>query len=428
LRIWLIHIAERPPTDPGTRPFRYHLLARELLARGHTVTQWVPTLVHATKAFRAPEHRRLDVQPGWEVQLVHAGRYRRHVGLARLMFYRRLAKRFGELARAMEPPDLIVCGLPEAGLCLAAAEHARRVGAAVVIDVQDVWPDALLSILPSWARPLARWSTRPIVRATRRAIAAADALTAVSATYLAWGRAFAPDGRRVPDRFFPLAIEPPRLDETGLSEARARLREAGVRPDLPTACYVGILGETNDLATVIDACRLLESRGARPLQLVICGDGPRAAALRERAQGLRHCHFLGWSDGARMAAAMGMSSIGLATYRAGAAQSIPNKPLEYLAHGLAVVNSLPGELAAILEGAGAGVQYRPGDASGLADLLDRLAREDAARREMQARARALYREQFDSTRVYRDMAAWLEQVLATSVDGRTAPRSGRDGR
>jgi glycosyltransferase involved in cell wall biosynthesis len=410
VHVWLAHIAEPPPTDPGTRPFRYALLARALRRRGHTVLQWAPTFVHGTKQYRAREDRLLPVAPGHEVQLVHAGGYRRHIGVQRFLFYRRLARRIRELAPRHRRPDLVVVGLPDAAVCRALLDIAGGHDAKAVIDVQDLWPDLFLSVLPQPLRPLAKPLLRPLERLNADAVRRAHGLTAVSKSYLAWGRAFAPGGDRGRDRAFPLAIERPVPDPEAMARERAGLLARGVDPSRLTAVFVGIVSHVSDLKTVLEAWRRLPGEGAPPVQLLICGDGPKRAEFEAMAEGLPHCHFLGWCGADRMAAAMGMASIGLAPYRAGALQSIPNKPLEYLAHGLVVLSTLPGELAAVLKESGCGLTYPAGEPETLARIVADLARNDARREGMRARARTTFAERFEARQVYDAMGAWLEGI------------------
>lgn len=410
MRVWTVHIGESPPTESGGRPFRYTLLARALRARGHELVQWYPTFAHLTKTWRAGEDRLLEVEPGWQVRLVHAGGYRRHVGLARLLFYRRLARRLRELAPAHEAPDLIVAGLPAPEVCEAVIDIAAACGARTVIDVQDLWPDIYLTLLPGPLRPLARPLLVPLQRRNRRIFTRADAITGVSRSYMEWGRRFAPGREGRLDRAFPLAVEPWRPEPAAMAAAQEMLRARGVDPDLFTACFLGLFTRTIDMETVLDALRLLERQDGPPVQLLLCGDGPMGGAFRARAEGLRHVRFLGWSDATTMAAVMGLASVGLAAYGRLAIQSIPNKPLEYLGNGLVLVSSLPGEMAQIVEETGCGLSYRPGDAAGLAAVLARLRDDPGLVAAMRARAAAAFEERFAAATVYEAMAIRLEQV------------------
>ncbi|MDX6752458.1 glycosyltransferase [Geminicoccaceae bacterium 1502E] len=410
MRVWTVHIGETPPTESGGRPFRYTLLARALRARGHELVQWYPTFAHLTKTWRAGEDQLLEVEPGWQVRLVHAGGYRRHVGLARLLFYRRLARRIRELAPAHAAPDLILAGLPAPEVCEAVVDIAAASGARAVIDVQDLWPDIYLTLLPERLRPLARPLLAPLQRRNRRVFAGADAVSGVSQGYMEWGRGFAPGREGRIDRAFPLAVDPYRPEPAALAAAEAKLLGRGVDPSLFTACFLGLFTRTIDMETVLDALRLLEERGGPPVQLLLCGDGPMGEAFRARAQGLRHVHFLGWSDATTMAAVTGMASVGLAAYGRLAIQSIPNKPLEYLGSDLALLSSLPGEMARIVEETGCGFSYRPGDAAALAGLLARLRDEPALLAAVRARAAAAFEERFAARAVYQAMASWLEEV------------------
>lgn len=423
MRVWTVHIGEPTPLEDTGRPFRYTLLARALRARGHELVQWYPTFAHLTKTWRAQEDRLEEVEPGWQVQLVHAGGYRRHVGLARLRFYRRLARRFRELAPGHLAPDLIVAGMPAPEVCEAVVDVAGSCGARTMIDVQDLWPDIYLTLLPGALRPLARPLLAPLERRNRRIFTRADSISGVSQGYMEWGRGFAPQRQGSLDRAFPLAIEPFRPAPAALAAAEESLRARGVDFSLFTACFLGLFTRTIDMPTVLDAQRLLEARGGPPVQLLLCGDGPMGEAFRARARGLRHVHFLGWSDAATMAAVTRIASVGLAAYGRLAIQSIPNKPLEYLGSGLALLSSLPGEMARIVEETGCGFSYRSGDAEALAGLLARLRDEPALLAAIRERAARTFEERFAAGSVYEAMAEHLEKVAGAAPAGACSRRA-----
>ena len=113
---------------------------------------------------------------------------------------------------------------------------------------------------------------------------------------------------------------------------------------------------------------------------------------------------------------MDIASVGLAPYGWTALQSIPNKPLEYLAHGLALLSSLAGELAGIVAATGCGFTYAPGDVRTLKGHLARIAGDPGLRAGLRQRARATAAALFDPARVYADIAAHLEAIWRSSDD------------
>ena len=83
MKVWLIHLGELLPIDGKVRLFRYGILAEMLAERGHSVTRWAPTFIHATKNQRFTHGQTVDVNEKYRIELLYAQGYRRHVSLAR---------------------------------------------------------------------------------------------------------------------------------------------------------------------------------------------------------------------------------------------------------------------------------------------------------------------------------------------------------
>src|SRR5260370_7964074 len=109
------------------------------------------------------------------------------------------------------------------------------------------------------------------------------------------------------------------------------------------------------------------------MQFVLSGSGERELEWKKQAGELRNVIFTGWVDSARIACLGQLASIGLAAYSPSAPQGLPNKLFEYMAYGLPVVSSLPGEAEAFLGESRCGITYKAGDAESLVDALLSLA-------------------------------------------------------
>jgi glycosyltransferase involved in cell wall biosynthesis len=234
----------------------------------------------------------------------------------------------------------------------------------------------------------------------RRACRGAAFLTAVSDTYLAWGLKHARRQSTDKDAVFPLGYEPPKLDEQELEGQCAVLARRGVDLTRPVCFFAGGLERHHDLVTVINAAFMLQKRGLGDVQFVICGDGSYMPMLRDRARKLPNVHLLGWVDAPTLQAVALRSVIGLCAYSRGALMSIGNKPYEYMAGGLAIVSSLPGELADLLEKYECGLSYRAGDAGSLAECLAKLLSAPRDLRRMRENARRAWSTHYCSRDVY----------------------------
>lgn len=411
MRAWIVDATEPLPIDAGERLWRCGMLCEALVTRGHEVQWWSSTFHHVRKVHRYSSAQTLTLRPGVTIRLIYAPGYRRNLSLARIRHNRAIAEAFAVEAARTPAPDIAFCTMPTPELAEKGVELGARKGFPVIVDVNDLWPDSYLGIMPWPFRWPARLALIPEFRRMSRICRGAGALTAVSETYLAWALSYAMRSRSAHDRVFPLAYPAP---PAGLAaEPRSRVTEVLKQYRIPEgrilATFVGTFGSTYDLETVVEAARILEQRGAE-VQIVLAGDGEKAASLRARATGLSNVTFAGWLDHAAIQALLASSAIGLAVYTASAPQSMPNKPFEYMAAGVALVSSLNGELQNLLESEHIGLYYRAGDAESLAGVIAALCGGVERRMTMGANSYRIFAERFRGEVVYPALARHLEAV------------------
>lgn len=410
MNIWLLHVGEELPVDENPRLFRYGHLAEALADRGHYVLRWAPTFQHARKKQRFNWDALIEVRPGYHIQFVHTAGYNRNVSWGRFRSYQQLAKHFARLAPTHKRPDLIVSGVPSPQWCNAALEFAAPRSVPVVVDVRDLWPDIFLTAAPSFLRPAVRPLLSSLFAQSQSICQRAAAITAVSQSYLDWGLKNADRQATAADRVFTLGYQPHDLSDDQLALKTGWLRAAGVDPQKTIACFFGLFEKSYDLSTVLGAARALQVAGDDRLQFVICGQGSKQASVIREASELDNVVLPGWVDPATIAALMRLSRIGLAAYTPDALQSLPNKPFEYMAGRLAVVSSLPGELAQLLDQHRCGMTYRPGDSRALADCLAQLADNPAELRDLRNNAYQSFDTHYRSRSIVEQMAEHLESV------------------
>ena len=182
----------------------------------------------------------------------------------------------------------------------------------------------------------------------------------------------------------------------------------------PYVLFVGRFVEKKGARDLIAAMRTLRDRGA-PVRLVLVGDGPLAAALREQAAGLSGVTFLGWQSNdevrrlMRRALAVCVPSV---TARDGDAEGLPSVIFEAMAEGVPVVGSRHAGIAEAIEHERTGLLVPPGDPAALAAAIARLAAAPEERRQLGDMARRVAADRFDAVRQSRR----LEQVLLRVVD------------
>jgi glycosyltransferase involved in cell wall biosynthesis len=415
MRVWLLHIGEDLPVDGAVRQFRYGYLAEALAERGHHVVRWSPTFRHNTKRHRFFDERRVEITPRYTIQFVHSPGYRRTTSIARLRTYQILSRRFRRLARFATPPDVIVAAIPSLEWAVASVDYGRARGVPVIVDVRDLWPDVFPSSLPFGAQSIGRLLLAPYQRMARHACRSAATLAAVSESYLNWGLRHAGRQRTVRDHVLPLGFEPTRVEVAESQQCQEALRARGIEADRPVCLFAGGFERHHEVEVIIEAARRLTATGRGDVQFVLCGDGSKMAAIRRQAEGAANVHLMGLVDATTLQALASISVVGLCAYSPGALMSLGNKPFEYMAGRLAIVSSLPGELADLLRRHDCGVIYRAGDACSLAGCLARLLDDPDRLEVMRENAYQAWSKNYRTTQLYPQFAAHLEAMTATAT-------------
>jgi len=432
LTVWLVNPFDDIPGE-GIPPLRYWSLARVLVARGHDVTWWTATWSHRRKAIRtAPLGIRED--EGFAVRLVATRPYDKNVSLARLNSHKDFGRTFERLANEgvssgqLDRPDIILASLPplespEAGLRL-----ARKLDATFILDVQDLWPETFERLLPGpglLRRLLAPLLLGNMAGRRQALVAGADALAAATATYA--DAAFATAPADTPRHVCPVGAyvdefpRPPHvMEQIPAASAAAGTEQPAVVSGLhaggaaagPVECvYSGSLEAGQDIEILPSVARQLSARGVAAT-IHVAGSGKYEATLRRAAAAEGSCRLvvhglLGRRD---YVALLGRCQAGLVCVKPESMVALPNKACDYAAAGLALVNSLPGELQAMIDRSGAGVAYTAGDAVSLAAVIAGLAADRKRLAAMRQAARRLAERELDREKTYAAFADWIETI------------------
>jgi glycosyltransferase involved in cell wall biosynthesis len=422
LSIWLVNPFDDVPGE-GLPAMRYWALARVLAQRGHDVTWWSATWSHRRKTVRSTPLGVLEDE-GFAVRLVAVRPYDKNVSFARVASHRDFGRNFERLAHEtvasgqLERPDLIVASLPPLEGPEAAQRVAGRLDAALVIDVQDLWPETFERLVPGPAllhRLIAPFLLRGMRQRRRAMLAAADAVSATCRTNLdAIAAEIRPDA---PRHVCPLGSylqefpEPP-----GMIDAVPGVGATAPPPEpKPLECvYAGSLEMGQDLDALVTAARQLSASHVAAT-IHVAGTGSLAPMIDRVAAGLSgpcRIEVHGLLPRAGYVALLSRCDVGLVLVKPESRVVLPNKACDYAAAGLAIVNSLPGELERLLEEHAAGVLYAAGDGAALARAIAGLAADRRRLLALRQGARRLAAAEFDRERTYQCFSDWLETVCA----------------
>lgn len=302
--------------------------------------------------------------------------------------------------------DYLVTESPPLFLGIAGYLLARRTGARWIFNVSDLWPESAVRLGVIGPGAALRAAERLeafcyrkawlVTGQSREILADVEARFPGTPTYLLSNgvdtEMFGPE-RRSP-------------------ESRKRLAAAEASGNgACVAVYAGLHGIAQGLDQVLDAAAELKDE---KIQFVLVGEGPEKARLVARAakMGVSKVRFLDSLSREEMPALMASADVAIVPLKLRLPGAVPSKLYEAMGSGAPVVLVADGESASIVNETGAGIVVAPGDVSGLARALKRLAADDVLRRRMGAAGRAAAEQRFSRRTIANRFIERLEERKA----------------
>ena len=394
--VWIINPDDRVLEEQEAKG-RYGALAAELIERGNRVVWWTSDFSHGSKSKRNPVTKPID---GLEVRYLPVPTYKRNIGIARLWNCYRNGKIFYSEALKASQPDVILASLPPIESAASSVKYGQQRNIPVIVDIQDIWPEAFLLPFPKSLHGLASTLLTPYFKLSALAYRGATAITGVSPQYVALGVSKRPfsESPSVPTHVAYLGY-----DEELFQTVKPKFNDKKIR-----VVFAGTLGHTYDVDAMVRATSML--RQSHPsVEVAIIGSGPledRAHSLAKKL-GLPSSIFMGRLPFPEVVAWLKSSAIGINGYAAGAPQSFTNKICEYAGAGLAIANSLPDGLDTFIDGHGMGMNYPAGDAEQLHRILTKMIEDPIQLSRYQENSRKVALDLFARKKVYQDFASFV---------------------
>jgi glycosyltransferase involved in cell wall biosynthesis len=232
-------------------------------------------------------------------------------------------------------------------------------------------------------RPLLKLLFAPVYLNRRSIYKRLDAVIALAQPYLEVPLREAPVLRSKPHTIAYNGID---VNKFRVAMNELRLPD-GLLPDKEPeevwAVFAGSLGPSYDIFALLDVAKRLDSSNSK-LKIIIAGDGPLRRHVEEYVGNTHqsHLYYVGKLSPELLAPLYKHCDIGLCAYSSRSNVEMPDKIYDYTAAGLAVVNSLCGEVMDVIQSNGIGLQYSGGDADDLFTKLEVLATDNELRASM----------------------------------------------
>lgn len=365
---------------------RYHSIAEMAVKNGIDVEVITSTFYHTKKAHRNTNEK---YDCNYKYTLVSEPAYKKNISIKRITAHFSFKNNVINYLKTRKKPDVIYLFVPPTGLGKSVVKYAKRHNIKIVIDILDLWPEAFNMFIPKFLS----FMLYPMKKQANYIYKNADNIVAVSKNYL--NRAKRLNNNNCNGKAVYIGIDLDVFDNIA--------KKAPVKSNnYIKLVYIGMLGHSYDLISVMDAINELRKRGFNNLEFIVMGDGPLKEKFEKYAQSMNlPVIFKGRLSYEEMINELINCDIATNVLNKQAAQSIINKHADYLAAGLPIINVQPDmEFNDLLASYKAGIGYSNCSVSDLAKAIKTISTDEQLRNEMKLNSRKLAEEKFNRNFTY----------------------------
>jgi glycosyltransferase involved in cell wall biosynthesis len=400
MNVWYVSLYEPLPLcGKGVKPMRSSYICRALASRGISVELWIPSFEHIHHINYSSRHSFSADCLNVSVQYMKSIGYKKDVSARRFLNNKLLAREFKQLASIKSKPDLVITQIPALELAYAVSKYCVQNSIPYVVDIRDPWPENYKRYFPSRLLFLYKYLFFFAERDLASVLSSASGITAVSKAYLDWA-ILKSHMRNLPSKVFNIGF-PASEDNREISENN---REGLV------IFFAGSFASNIDFELLITVAHKLSDNGYDHISFRIAGKGSLSLDIHSTLEKMKNISLLGWLDSGSLIQEMHSADVGILLYNCSAMQSLPNKPFEYMAHGLALLNPLSGEMSDIVKNKNIGLNYNPLNDSLYYAIIDLNTRRDLLFK-MRVNSFNAAINDYDTSLIYSSFPPFLNNVM-----------------
>ena len=336
----------------------------------------------------------------YKVTLINEPGYKKNISLKRIYSHYVLGINLKKyLLKLKYKPDVIYCAVPSLDIAKVATQYAKKNNIKLIIDIQDLWPEAVKMVFK--IPVLSDIIFFPVRKKADYIYSNADEIVAVSETYV--NRALEVNKKTKNGTSVFLGTD---LD---IFDKYAKENRIYYYDNIIRIVYIGTLGMSYDIKSVIDAIKILNDKGIKNIKFVVMGDGPLKQEFEEYAEEKQiDTEFTGRLEYEKMVGLLCSCDIAVNPIIGTSVASIINKVGDYAAAGIPVINTQNSqEYIDLLVKYHAGLNCKPNNSSDIANKLEYLIINKKELKELGAGNRKLAEELFDRKKTYKKIISLI---------------------
>ena len=388
--------------DYEKKSSRYRTMANVLCDGGYDVEVISSTFRHQTKQHRDITNV-LENKYLYKITLLHEPGYKRNVSFQRIYSHHRFAKEVTKYLESRKKPDLIIVSVPSLSVGSAVTKFANANDIKVIIDIQDLWPEAykMAFNIPVVSDIL----FSPMMLQANKIYSRADRVMAVSQTYVDRGLS----QNKKDDKGLAVFIG---TDSKLVAEATEGKSVAKPENEFWIG-YIGALGHSYDIKLIIDAIKILNNKGINNILFKVMGEGMLIDEFKAYAESQQvNCEFTGFIEYGDMMVNLSACDVAVNPIVGKSVASIINKVSDYAMAGVPVINTQnSSEYRKLIEDYNCGINCESGNAQSVADAIEKLYKDKDLKKQMGKNSSKLAEEKFDRNITYKNIISLIEEVI-----------------
>jgi glycosyltransferase involved in cell wall biosynthesis len=410
MKVWIVKESEPFPLSDSTgRIMRAGIIASMLATRKNEVTWWSSTYMHFEKRYYCQCESEFQITQNYRLRLLHSSHgYKKNISFKRILYAKNLEKEFKKAIKKQPLPDVIYCSWPLIGFAYQSVRFGIEHQIPVVIDIRDFWPDIFIQPFPSVLKCFVKFAIKVLLeKKVHWTLVNATAIVGVIPKTLEFVKVH---GRQLKpiDHVVNLAYDNSPVATEKRKNSKKYWNSIGISNSKFIVSFIGtISNRIGDFDLIVEAASKCKDPD---ILFVFCGTGSYFDELSRKTKTFHNVILPGYKSKAELQVLMDLSSVGLLAYRntEDFVDALPNKFGEYLSGGLVILTELRGLSRTLVEKYQCGFFYQNADS--LLSSIEIIKNNQNLQKQMSLNALELFKQQFDSSKVYGDFCDFIEKL------------------
>ena len=372
--IWLIN-PYGPIEGENWREYSFNQFGKFLSENGYKVIWWTANFSHHFKKYRSNGWKDVIVNSNFVIRLVPTSSYKKNFGIGRMykdyIFGKNAMRRF----KQETPPHLIISAENPITMGNPSYNYAKREKVPMIYDQMDIWPEFIVRSLRNPFNVIANFLFKPVYRKRKVIYDNLAGSIALGKHYLEFMQHISPSLCEKPNALVYNGIDVKEFRERLNNDIRIDELQEKMEDEI-WCVFAGTLGPSYDITGIIECAKNFNEDKKNKFKFIIAGSGPYEEMVINYSKKLENLIYLGKLLPEQLIPIYGRCDVGLSAYSAGSNVDMCDKFYDYTAAGLAVINSLKGEISEHIEEKKLGYNYKANDVQSFKKALMKIGNEE----------------------------------------------------